>query len=315
MFNKKIIFSLLALSSAPIVGAQNWDESLDGGGDSGIQDAAQPVALEGTFTTISGSLDPAGGDHVDCYQIKVSDVTSFYATSDPGVDPAAVIGEPDTRLWIWNEDGSAIISGNDDSPGQPGWLSVVADPVSGPIAYAAAPTNPVTTSLVDDNLYVLCLSYFPNDPEDVGLVDLVDMATFEALNGPNPAAGPFAAYENTGSDPAASYTLAFAGAEGTVVEYSVGGTLTGLLAGNDVTLQNNGGDNIILNANGPYVFPTTLSDGASYDVTVLAQPTGPLQTCVAVNSSGTIAGSNVTNVDVSCDNLDLIFRNGFEPTP
>ncbi len=215
MIIRLIILGLMVLvSTSQTAIAQNWDESTDGGGDSGIQNAAQAVALAGPLTTISGSLNQAGGDHIDCFQITVADIFSFYATSDPGIDPNAVVGETDTRMWIWDATGNNIISGNDDSPAQPGLLSVVADPASGPIAFTATPTNPVTTPLVNGQQYVICVSYFSNDPEDAGNIDLVNLGTFEALNGPDPAAGAFAGYEDTGSDAAAAYTLAFDGAAG-----------------------------------------------------------------------------------------------------
>lgn len=211
---RRTALGLLVLASMQAANAQNWDETINGGGDSGIHNAAQVINLATSLTTISGSLDQAGGDGVDCYQITVADVANFFATSDPAVDANAVIGETDTRMWIWDATGSSIISGNDDSPGQPGLLSVIADP-AGPITYTATPTNPVTTPLVDGQQYVICVSYFANDPDDATGTDLVNLGTFEALNGPDPAAGAFAAYEDTGTDAPAAYTLALVGAAGT----------------------------------------------------------------------------------------------------
>ena len=78
--------------------------------------------------------------------------------------------------------------------------------------------------------------------------------------------------------------------------HTVGGTIAGLTG--TVVLQNNGGDNESINANGAYTFNAALNYGATYNVTVLTQPAG--QTCVVLNSSGTVAG-NVTNVNISCD--------------
>jgi hypothetical protein len=94
--------------------------------------------------------------------------------------------------------------------------------------------------------------------------------------------------------------------------YSIGGVLTGLLTGNEVTIQNNLGDDLLLSADGSYTFATELNDTDAYDVTVLAHPVNPSQTCTVTNASGVVASADVTNVDISCDNLDLIFRNGFE---
>jgi len=57
----------------------------------------------------------------------------------------------------------------------------------------------------------------------------------------------------------------------TVNHYAVGGTVTGLAG--TVVLRNNGGDNLVLNANGGFAFNTTLASGDSYAVTVQTQPT------------------------------------------
>jgi len=78
--------------------------------------------------------------------------------------------------------------------------------------------------------------------------------------------------------------------------HSVGGTVTGL--NGSVTLQNNGGDDLVLSSDGGFTFITGLVDGASYSVSVLTQPTG--QTCSVTNDSGTIAAADVTNVTVTC---------------
>jgi hypothetical protein len=43
---------------------------------------------------------------------------------------------------------------------------------------------------------------------------------------------------------------------------------------------------------------------------VASQPTGPVQVCTVSNGSGTVAGANVTNVQVSCS--DRIYVDGFD---
>ncbi len=77
--------------------------------------------------------------------------------------------------------------------------------------------------------------------------------------------------------------------------YRVGGTVSGLETGNSVTLQNNGGDDLTVNADGSFNFVTELNDGDDYAVTVLTQPTQPEQLCAVTNDSGTIDAANVTN--------------------
>lgn len=78
--------------------------------------------------------------------------------------------------------------------------------------------------------------------------------------------------------------------------YSIGGSISGLSG--TVVLQNNGGNNLSVSANGPFVFTTKLADGAAYTVTVLTQPAG--QICTASSNTGTVAGANVTSVAVTC---------------
>ena len=63
-------------------------------------------------------------------------------------------------------------------------------------------------------------------------------------------------------------------------------------------LQDNGGDDLSLTANGSFAFATKLAGGAAYNVTVKTNPSG--QTCSVANGTGTIAAADVTNVAVSC---------------
>jgi hypothetical protein len=86
------------------------------------------------------------------------------------------------------------------------------------------------------------------------------------------------------------------GSGGAPLTYRVGGTVSGLTG--TVVLQNNGGDNLSISANGAFTFPTPLAYGSSYDVTVLTQPMG--QTCTVANRAGAYGGSSVTSVTVTC---------------
>ena len=82
--------------------------------------------------------------------------------------------------------------------------------------------------------------------------------------------------------------------------YTVGGTLTGLETGGNITLQNNGGDARVVTQNGAFTFSQTVAQSKPYAVTVSSQPTG--QSCAVTNASGTMANANVTNVAVVCTN-------------
>lgn len=84
--------------------------------------------------------------------------------------------------------------------------------------------------------------------------------------------------------------------------FNIGGSVGGLTG--SVTLQNNGGDDLILSANAPYSFVGTIDNGGTYNVTVSSQPAGQL--CSVANSTGTVIGANVTNVNVTCETLYTI---------
>jgi N-acetylneuraminic acid mutarotase len=80
--------------------------------------------------------------------------------------------------------------------------------------------------------------------------------------------------------------------------FTVSGTVAGLLPGNTVVLQDNGGNDASVSANGGFVFSTPLASGSAYAVTVLTQPPG--QNCAIGNGSGAAILENVANVAVVC---------------
>ena len=80
--------------------------------------------------------------------------------------------------------------------------------------------------------------------------------------------------------------------------FDVGGMVSGLL-GDQVVLQNNGGDDQVITTDGGFTF-SPQADETDYDVTVLIQPSDPIQTCVVSNGSGTLAGANVDDVQIEC---------------
>ena len=83
-------------------------------------------------------------------------------------------------------------------------------------------------------------------------------------------------------------------------QFTVGGTVTGLAAGNSIVLQNNASDDLTISSNGAFTFATALDDGSNYNVSVLTQPTGPSQTCSISNGMGTLNADNATDVQVNC---------------
>ena len=97
--------------------------------------------------------------------------------------------------------------------------------------------------------------------------------------------------------------------------FVVGGTVVGL-AGSGLILQNNGGDDVPVVANGTFVFTESIAAGGAYSVTVLAQPANPSQDCAVTNGSGA-AAADVTNVVVACTTIpapvgNLVTNGSFE---
>lgn len=78
---------------------------------------------------------------------------------------------------------------------------------------------------------------------------------------------------------------------------SVGGTLTGMLAGRSVTLANAGQQLTVAN-NGAFAFPGVLPAGSTYTVTIVTQPAG--QTCSVINATGTVVADVMATVAVTC---------------
>jgi hypothetical protein len=79
---------------------------------------------------------------------------------------------------------------------------------------------------------------------------------------------------------------------------TLGGIALGLGSGAIVYVLN-GADTLPITANGSFTFPTALTTGATYSVSIGApQPSG--QTCAVNNGTGTAASANITNVVVYC---------------
>jgi DNA-binding beta-propeller fold protein YncE len=82
-------------------------------------------------------------------------------------------------------------------------------------------------------------------------------------------------------------------------KYTVGGNVSGLL-GTGLSIEDNGGDQLTVTANGAFIFATGVKNGDAFSVTVSTQPTDPAQTCTVHNGSGAIDRADITNVVVTC---------------
>ncbi len=92
-----------------------------------------------------------------------------------------------------------------------------------------------------------------------------------------------------------SVSCGSAGAAGTFV---LGGTITGL-TGNGLVLATPGFPNLTVTAGSTsFAFPSNLSDGAAYDITIQTQPAG--QTCTINGGTGTVAGGAPAGITITC---------------
>ncbi|HVH41340.1 MAG TPA: hypothetical protein VM925_03325, partial [Labilithrix sp.] len=132
-----------------------------------------------------------------------------------------------------------------------------------------------------------------NDPL-IGPLGPVDAATDTGSSGSSGGIGDSGGVHTVGVDSGTD-----AGDGGPVATFSVGGIVSGL-AGTGMVRQNNGGDDLTVNANGSFVFPTKLATKAAFAITVKTQPTAPTQTCTVTGGTGTIASGNVTSVVINC---------------
>ena len=91
----------------------------------------------------------------------------------------------------------------------------------------------------------------------------------------------------------------------------VGGSVSGLDAGTDVSFAINGGEMLQRDANGAFVFHTALQAGDGYDVEVTAA-SGTL--CTVNGGNGTLGAGSIANVRVVCGLVPPaeVFEDGFE---
>ncbi len=78
--------------------------------------------------------------------------------------------------------------------------------------------------------------------------------------------------------------------------FTLGGKVTGL-TGTGLVLQVNGGGDLPVAADGAFVFPARIPDGADYVVAVLTQPSGLI--CTVTKGAGKMSAA-VTDVEVGC---------------
>jgi len=94
--------------------------------------------------------------------------------------------------------------------------------------------------------------------------------------------------------------------------FTIGGELIGLVngPGDTVELLNNGGDNIFVTGNNTnFTFPSQVTNGGAYDVSLFAGPTSQPQPCWLFFYRG-VAITNVSSVVVDCQHNDWTWMAG-----
>jgi hypothetical protein len=186
-----------------------------------------------------------------------------------------------------------------------------AAPVAVPPPATGLPITATVTGLLGPGL-MLQLNVYPNGPYTL-TINANGVATFPVRLPANTNFDAFVVGSPPGGfcnvDPSAG-VVSSTGANISVtcgLGYSVSYTVSGL-SGSGLILQLNGvatqgGPSY----NGTYSFTSLIHSGASYTVSVVAQPTFPTQICSVVNGTGTIGNANVTNVQINCTTVGYTF--------
>jgi beta-glucanase (GH16 family) len=83
--------------------------------------------------------------------------------------------------------------------------------------------------------------------------------------------------------------------------FNISGSITGLGADQNLTLRNNGTENLVLSAGvTSFKFPTKVVSGSTYAVTIESQP--EQQNCIVSYGDGIISDEHINNIEVNCTN-------------
>jgi hypothetical protein len=199
-------------------GAQTWDETANGGGDSGDLPATAQVVSgspSDPLTAITGVI--SSSTDVDMFKILICDPDAFRAWTTGALE--------DTQLWLFDENGNALWH-NDDRPGdvvQPGqglYHSYIG-PGSAASNYrlsnatntAAGAAGSATWGLPGPGIYYIAVSAYNRDPRDSGGGNVVYSGSpFSAIHQSNPADPDRVVASWTGTGGTGAYTINLQGA-------------------------------------------------------------------------------------------------------
>ena len=138
-------------------GAQIWDETADGGGDSGdLPATAQVVLGSGPLTAITGNL---GASDVDMYQIIICDPLNFEATTVGGATF-------DTQLWLFDLNGNGVLHNDDDPSSTTGVLQSRIGVNAGNVFPAGQTWADWASANLPAGLYYIAISRYNRDPRN-----------------------------------------------------------------------------------------------------------------------------------------------------
>jgi hypothetical protein len=85
--------------------------------------------------------------------------------------------------------------------------------------------------------------------------------------------------------------------------FLISGKVSGLTAGEQVVIMNNGADPTTISSSGVFTFTTPVVRDGTYSITVASQPAG--ETCTVSGATGAGVTANVATVAVTCSNSEL----------
>jgi len=91
-------------------------------------------------------------------------------------------------------------------------------------------------------------------------------------------------------------------ANSSLAQYTVGGAIEGLAG--SLILQNNRVDDLVVDSNGSFKFSNSLADGKEFNVVIRELPSN--QSCAIENGTGSVNGSDVSDIRVTCTSSFII---------
>ena len=291
---RAVLVAVFAVSAACGGGDDGGD---DGGGNNPPPPPPVTVTIGGTVSGLTGTLVLRNNGSDD--RAIASDGAFTFATSlGTGVAYAVSIATQPANQTC------SVTNGT----GTTGAVNITNVTVS---CAGNAVTAPSALSYPSPQTYVVGVPIAPLDPTVTGTVTSYDVSpalpagltlntSTGQITGAPAAASAAANFVITAANSAGSTTFSLAITVTTAaVDFTIGGTVTGL-HGTGLVLRNNGGNDLTVAASGAVTFSSPLASGEAYLVVVKSQPVLPGQLCTVTNGTGKVGTANVTNIAIDC---------------